>query len=132
MGSRRRSNHPLKSLFLFAVVGAAAYLAYDVIIARGMFRVEGRTFLASEARDRVRERVLAVIGGHECFRELGPLTYRPRDDAYRLEIVVSDGCTEEVQTLCMEAADAVFDETGRDCQVWAINAVGSPVARYLP
>ncbi len=120
MSSRVR--HPLKSLILFVVVAGAGYFAWEH---RERLRMEGKEFITPEQRQEIRELVVTRFQANEDFLGFRALSWRPRENRYRIEIDVSDGC-EDPSGLCRSIADFISDEAGVESTIVAtsVRALG--------
>ena len=69
--------------------------------------------------------------GDDCFLELGPVHYRPKEDHYRVEFTVADHCVEKARGVCENIAHLVHDEVDDNVGVFAFNQAGNPVAQFV-
>jgi hypothetical protein len=97
-----------------------------------MFRTSTECHIPREELDQVRLTILDAYQHDRCFLELGPVHYRSREDRYRVDIVVADGCEEHAKTMCSEIADLVRERIGREAEVWAYTSSSEKITRYLP
>ena len=127
----RRTNHPLKTLFLLLVTAGVAWASWEYVHVRGVFKMEPEVFVAREILDNVRDMVLERYEDDVCFLELGPVHYRPKESHYRVEFTVADGCLDSARGMCEDIAGLVHDEVNDSVGVFAFNAAGNPVARFV-
>jgi hypothetical protein len=128
-----RVNHPAKSLFLFALVGAAGWWSYEYLHKRNIFASsDAHQPVDDERKEQIRELVLDEFGQDECFLELGPLSYRYKEGSYRIDFVVADGCEDRAKALCERISERVEDEYRLTAQVWAFGSGGREIARWVP
>jgi len=128
----RRSNSTLMTLVLLAAVVGMGWLAYEFVIVRKIFQTEAKTFVPREQLEEIRTAVLDAYKDDACLVELGPLHYRAREDQYRLDIIVEDGCEEQARKMCVEISDLIYDLSDRTAQVWAMDSGHQVVSKYLP
>jgi hypothetical protein len=129
----RRTNGPLKTMVLLALLGAAGYLTYDILVVKKVLAGGAPAPTVSDGqRQRIREALLARLDKNPCFLELGPMVYRAREDRWRIDIQVSDGCIEEAKEVCRIAAETVRDDFRVDVSVWAFDGGGREIARFVP
>lgn len=128
----RRKNSPWVTLLQFLGVCLLAWAGYEYVYVRGIFRTENKTFAPREQLDDVREAILTAYADDKCLHELGPVHYRARQDTYRLDIIIEDGCEEHAKKMCREIAELIEDHLGRKAEVWAQDATRTTVTRYLP
>jgi hypothetical protein len=132
---RRRSshvNHPAKSFALFVLVLVLAGLAYEFVHVRRIFDATPEAFISGEMRETLRDRILERYTGDVCFLELGEILYRPKENAYRVEFRVADGCETRARRVCEEIAALVGDATEFRATVWALDGAGNTVAHFVP
>jgi hypothetical protein len=128
----KRVNHPLKSLFQFALVAALAYGAWYVVVERKMLQGHPEQMLTSEERDRIRDMILERFKDDRCFLELGEIVLRPKENLYRIELRVGYACEERARQICQEISDLVEDRFGRPTSAWARDDAGNEVAHHVP
>lgn len=127
-----RVNHPLKSFLLFLLVCGIGYTAYHYIHVKGVLKMEKKSFVPREQLDEVRTAVLKTFGTEECLLELGPVYFRPKENRYRIDLIVEDGFKDRAKVLCVEVAELVDDMIGREPEVNAFTTGHNLVTRYLP
>lgn len=127
-----RVNHPLKSFVLFLIVCGIGYAGYHYVHVKGVLRMEKKEFVAGDKLDEVRSGILATFGEEACLLELGPVYYRPKDNRYRVDLIIEDGYRERAKALCLEVADYIEEMIGRKPQVFAMNTGHHVVARHIP
>ena len=127
-----RVNHPLKSFLLFLVVCGVGYAGYHYIHVKGVLRMENKTYVPGERLDEMRGLILETFGTEECLLELGPVHYRPKDDRYRVDLIIEDGYDDRARVLCQEVAEFVEEKMGRAPEVFAMTTGQNVVTRYLP
>jgi hypothetical protein len=128
-----RVNSPLKSFVLFCLVGAMAWAGYEFLYVRKVLSGGSSSeLLSQDQRDQVRERIMAMYADDRCFGGvLGHISWRVRDDYYRIEISVNDGCEERARTFCREICDMVDESYKVRCSVWAFDSGSRQVANHV-
>jgi hypothetical protein len=127
-----RVNHPLKSLLLFALVGALGYGAWYAIVERKLLEGNPEQFLNTEERDEVRDLILTRYREERCFLELGSLVYRPKENIYRIDFRVGYACDERAREMCQEISVMVEEAVGKRTTAWARDDAGNEVAHFVP
>ena len=129
-----RVNPPWKSFLLFLVVGGIAWAGYEFLYVRKVL-TGGTTYadnLSSDQREKIRDRIVALYGDDRCFvNVLGNISWRVREDFYRVEITVADGCEERARAMCREIADMIDEEWKVRCSVWAFDSGSRQVANHV-
>ena len=128
----KRVNHPLKSFALFLVVCGLGYVGYHYIHVKGVLRFEREKFVERAKLDEVRAAVMENFGTEEALLELGPVYYRPKENRYRIDLILKDGFEDRAKVLVREVAELIEERIGRDPEVWALNTGLHTVTRYLP
>jgi hypothetical protein len=129
----RRTNSPLHTTILLALLAGAGYLAYEYLYVRKVLANAGAPATVSKKdRDQIREAVLGRFSEDECFAELTAMSYRAKEDHWRLDLVVADGCAEGARTLCWDVAEYLRDEFRLEVSVWAFDSAGREIAHQLP
>jgi hypothetical protein len=129
----RRTNSPLHTTILLLLLGGAGYMAYEYLYVRKILASEGGPArFAAEDRDQIRATILARFDHHVCFLELGQLVYRAKDDQWRIDLTVADGCSDAAAQLCQDVADMLADEFRVSVSVWAFDDAGREIAHRLP
>jgi hypothetical protein len=128
-----RVNHPLKSLFHFVLLAALAWGAYEFVYKRRIFQpAEAAQPFGSDRADEMRDTILKVFGEHDCLLEVRSIILRHRDNIYRIEIQLADGCTPEARDLCRSISRLMDEELDLKAQVWAYDVVGVELAHHVP
>jgi hypothetical protein len=127
-----RVNHPLKSFILFLVVVGLGWLAYEFIYVRRIFEGEPDVFVSQQEKNLLRDMILDRYEGDLCFLEIGQLLYRPKENLYRVELRVGDGCSDRAKRICEEISVLVDEAVQKPAAVWALDAAGNSVAHYVP
>lgn len=129
----RRTDHPLKTLFLLGLLATVSWAAYEQVYVRRIFGgTGGFEQVDGDRRDRIRDAILQTFGNDDCFEELGPLQYRYKEGQYRIDLVVSEVCVDDARGLCERVADLLQDDFSVKAGVFAFDGVGREVARYVP
>lgn len=126
-------NPPWKSALQFAVIAALGWGAYEFLWVRKTFAGGGsRDTLTSDQRDAIHGRLESLYQADPCFQGLrGNLNWRPRDDFYRVEIIVNDGCEERARELCREIAETLERDWRVTSSVWAFDPAGRQLASFV-
>lgn len=128
----RRRNSPFMTILMLLAVVGLGWTAYEFVLVRKIFQTETKTFVPREQLEEIRAAVLETYKKDPCLQEVGPLHYRGREDVYRLDIYVGDGCNEEARKMCKDISYLIEDMSDRKAQVWAMDGGQQVVARYLP
>lgn len=126
-----RVNHPAKSLFLFLVVIALGWAAYEFVYVRKILESEPEQFVQSEVLDSVHEAILDKYETDLCLVEAQRPQYRPNEKNYRVRITIDDECRDRARRMCKDIAELVHEIVDADVAVFAYNPAGSPVAQYI-
>jgi hypothetical protein len=126
-------NPPWKSFVLFLVLVGLGWAAYEFLYVQ---RVLGGgsvgDTLTTDQRDALRERIETQFEQDRCFQGVrGHINWRPRDDFYRIEIIVNQGCEDRARYLCREIADLVERTHQVPCSVWAFDDAGRQLAQHV-
>jgi hypothetical protein len=130
----RRTNSPVKTTFLLIVLAGAGYLAYDLLVVRKVFDMgSGHVSVDDGQRKEIRDALLARLDKNPCFLELGPMSFRAKEDRWRIDLTVADGCIgDEAQDVCRSAAEVVMDDFRLQVSVWAYDDSGREIAHFIP
>ncbi len=128
-----RVNPPWKSFLLFLVVGGVAWAGYEFLYVRRLLAGSGQDgLLTQDQRDGIRERILARYADDACFENVrGNINWRVRDDYYRVEVIVADGCEQRARGLCEEVTELIEREYHVRSSVWAFDSGGRQVANAV-
>ena len=124
-----RVRKPLHSFILFLMVCGLAYLAWEN---RDFFENEPKQLLTRNQVEELRERVVYAFQEDACFLEVrGNLNWRPREQRYRMEIVVGNDCEMQARKLCEDIAHFVQQTYNVPATVFAFDDAGREVARAV-
>ena len=127
-----RVNPPWKSFLLFLVVGGIAWGGYEFLYVRKILSGGKTDLLSQDQRDQIRERIVAIYSNEPCFvNVLGNISWRVRDDFYRVEITVTDGCEERARAICREIVELLEEEYKVRSSVWAFDSGSRQVANHV-
>ena len=127
----KRTDHPLKTVLLLVILAGIAWAGYEFIHVRKILTPKAQAFVPKEVLDEVRESVLDAYADNVCFSEIGPVHYRPKERHYRVEFTVEDVCLHDARQMCEDIAYLVHDHVHKSVGVFAYNAAGNPVAKFL-
>ncbi len=129
----RRTNSPLKTTILLLMLGGAGYFAYEYLVVRKVLAGStGPVVVSTEQRQAIRDAILGRYEKDPCFVDLGPMSYRAKEDQWRVDFVVSDGCFDGARDLCHGIADLLIDQFRLTVSVWAYDGAGREVAHHVP
>jgi hypothetical protein len=126
-------NPPWKSFLQFVVIAALGWAGYEFLWVRKIFAggSSGDT-LTRDQRDAIHDRITTLYQSDGCFQSLrGSVNWRPRDNFYRVEIIVQDGCEERARELCRELANLLEREWQVMSSVWAYDGTGRQLASFV-
>lgn len=128
-----RVNPPWKSFLLFLVVCGLGWAGYEFLYVRRIFAgSESSGLLTQDQRDGIRERVVALYSEDPCFVNVrGNINWRVRDDYYRVEIIVGDGCEQRARALCQEIAELIEEDYHVRSSVWAFDTSGRQISNAV-
>ena len=126
-------NSPLKSFVLFAIIAGLGWAGYEVLWVRKLFAGgDSGDVLTADVRNSIRERIESLYETDRCFDSVrGHLSWRPRDDFYRVEITLANGCEDRARELCREIVDLLDKEWHVASSVWAFDAAGRQLASHV-
>ena len=126
-------NPPWKSFLLFLLVGGLGWAGYEYLYVRKIFAGDtGAGLLSQDQRDGIRERIVALYTDDACFENVrGNINWRVRDDYYRVEIIVADGCEARARTLCEGIAEMIESDYKVRSSVWAFDSGGRQLANAV-
>lgn len=127
----KRTNHPLKTLFLLAVVGAVAWGAYEFLYVRGILRMETTTVDVQETREKVRQLILDAYAKDLCLHDVDEISYRANENHFRIRITVSDECHERAREIAQDITELVSAEVDETVGVFAYDGAGNLIAKFL-
>lgn len=130
-----RVNPPWKSFLLFLVLGGLGWAGYHFLYVE---RIQdawgdgGSGQLTQDQRDGIRERILEAYRDDPCFTDVrGNISWRVRDDYYRVEVVMGDGCDERAHAICAEIAEMIESTYKVRSSVWAFDPAGRNLANAV-
>jgi hypothetical protein len=125
-------NPPWKSFLLFLIVGGLGWAGYEFLYVRKAFSGQSGDLLSQDQRDKMRERIVAIYSDDKCFEGVrGNINWRVREDYYRVEIVVADGCEDRAKNICQQIAEMLEEEYSVRSSVWAFDTGGRQVANHV-
>jgi hypothetical protein len=128
-----RTNSPLKTLVLLALLGVASYFAYEYLYVRRILSGGPKAaVVTSEEREQIRDAILARLGNRPCFREVGPMSFRARENQWRVDIIVDTDCGRDVSDMCQDVCEMLSDDFRLTASVWAYDDVGREIAHRVP
>jgi len=127
----QRTNHPLKTLFLLAVVAAIGWGAYEFIYVRGILRPESSEIDVQETRERLRTAILDAFETELCLKTVDEVSYRATENHYRIRITLGHDCVERARDLCVAVAASVTDQVDESLGVFAYDAAGNLMAKFI-
>lgn len=127
----KRTNHPLKTLFLLAVVGAVAWGAYEFLYVRGVLRGETTTIDVDKTRQEVRTLILDAYRDDPCLEEVEGISYRANEQHFRIQITVNYECRDQAREMCRNIVSLAADAAEQSISVFAYNGAGTLMARSL-
>jgi hypothetical protein len=116
---------------MLLVIAGIAWASYEFVYVRGVLRSEPKVFVPREVLDEVRDTILEAYEENVCFLELGPVHYRAREDHYRVEFTVADGCLPKARSMCQDIAHLLRDQVDDSVGVFAYDQAGNPIAKFL-
>jgi hypothetical protein len=122
-----------KSCLQFAILAALAWAGYEFLWVRKIFASGGGSdSLSADQRAAIREHVEETWGTDPCFDSVrGNVAWRPRDNFYRVEIIVSIGCEDRAKDLCRDIGKAIEERWKVPSSVWAFDSSGRQIASYV-
>lgn len=88
--------------------------------------------LTQDQRDGIRAKIVADYQDDPCFTDVrGNISWRVRDDYYRVEVVVADGCEDRAKAICKEIADMIEHDYRVRSSVWAFDGAGRNLANAV-
>lgn len=126
-------NPPWKSALQFLVLAGLAWAAYEFLWVRKIFASGGGSdSLTADERTAIREHVEQTWQTDACFDSVrGNVAWRPRDNFYRVEIILSLGCEDRAKDLCREIATAIESRWKVPSSVWAFDSTGRQLASFV-
>jgi hypothetical protein len=83
-------------------------------------------------REAIRETVIAYLESEECYSELGPISFRYKEDCWRIDVVVRDGCDEDARDIGARVSAMLQDHFNVAVAVWCFDRGGREVGHFLP
>ena len=127
----RRTNHPLKTLFLLAVLGGVAWGAYEFIYRRGILRHEATHLDVEETRESVRTAIFAEFESDPCLVTLDEISYRANEDHFRVRVTVSHDCYDQAREICERIAAIGSSVTDQSFGVFAYDRGGNLLVKFI-
>jgi hypothetical protein len=125
-------NPPWKSFLLFLIVCGMGWAGYEFLYVRKMFAGNSGDLLSQDQRDAMREKIVGMYQDDRCFESVrGNINWRVREDYYRVEIIVSDGCEQRAKPICQEIAEFIERTYKVRCSVWAFDSGGRQIANFV-
>ena len=128
----QRTNHPLKSLLLLAVVAAIGWGAYEFVYRRGILKGEPSTVDIQDTRERVRSAILDAFAKDLCLLSVDEISYRAKESHFRIRVTLSFECTDQAREMCEEIASVAAGVVDDPLGVFAYDQAGNPLAHYVP
>jgi len=125
MSSRVR--HPAKSFLLFVLVLGGGWFAYEN---RHHFTGTPEEQLTLEQRESIREDIVKRWQDHAEFITVRAMSWRPREQRYRLDIIVED-TIDDPRPLCREIAEWVERDHEVPSTVVAVDSAGRELGRVV-
>jgi hypothetical protein len=122
------------TFLLLVLVAGGAWAVYEFAYVRRVFAGGGGgpPELDHKTRDRVREAVIAYLEEDECFAEMGAISYRYKENCWRVDVVLRDGCDDEVQGIARRVSGMLRDRLGVSVAVWCSDRAGRELGHVLP
>ena len=127
----RRTNPPLKTLFLLALTALVAWGAYEFIHVRGILKGEPAQIDIQATRERVRSGILEAFEKDLCLITVDDISYRANEHHFRVRVTLSHECSGEARRMCEDIANAVTDQVDESLGVFAYDQAGNLLAKYL-
>jgi len=126
-----RANHPLKTLFLLACLAGAAWLAYEFVYVRRIFHSEPAPEDVKAMLDDLEDALLEAYESDTCILDIQRPVYRPRENHFRVNIVVDHGCVDDARNLCRRVAEFTKERVSGDVSVYAHDRGGVLMAKWI-
>jgi len=127
----QRTNHPLKTLFLLAVLAVTGWAAYEFIYVRGVLRGEPSEIDIQEVREKVRTAILDAYAKDPCLLMVDDISYRANVEHFRIRVTLGHECTDQARDLCADIANAVTDLVDESLGVFAYDQAGNLLGKYI-
>lgn len=129
-----RVDTPWKTVFRLAVLAALAWGGYELVVVRGVLRPAPAADapVPEEVVREIHDRVAEEYRNDPCYLGVGPIVHRPRENRYRVDLLVDAGCAGQAKGMCQEVSELVARITRADVEVWAYTSSYAPLARYVP
>ena len=127
----KRTNHPLQTLFLLAIVAAVGWGAYEFVYKRGILRSEPTQFDVKETRETLRAAIFEEFDSDLCLEEVGAIAYRANEDHFRVRITISDECRDRAREICERIAAMGSEVTNQSFGVFAYDRGGTVIAKFI-
>lgn len=127
----QRTNHPLKSLFLLAIVGALGWGAYHFVYKGGLLTHEPSQIDVKKTRERVRSLLLDAFADDLCIQSIDEVAYRANEGHFRIRVTLSHTCGDQARELCEEIVNAADDEVEETLGVFAYDQAGNLLGKYV-
>lgn len=122
-----RTRHPLQSLFLFVVVCAVAYFAYEN---RHLMTGKASDHLTAKRKSEIRDMILAEFGTDADFVTVRSISWRPRERRYRLDVELDDA-TSNARDMCLDIAAFIAKESEMEATVVGVDSTGRELGRAV-
>lgn len=127
----RRTNHPLKTLFMLALTALAGWGAYEFIYVRGFLKAEPSEINIQETRERVRSGILDAFAKDLCLITVDEIAYRANEDHFRVRVTLSHECSDTAREMCEEIANAITDDVDESVGVFAYDQAGNLLGKFI-
>ena len=127
----RRTNHPLKTLFLLVVVGGVAWGAYEFLHVRGVLRGKTTTIDVNKTREAVRTLILDAYRDDLCLEEVEEISYRANEKHFRIRVVVKYECRDQAREMGKNIVSLADDAAEQSISVFVYDAAGNLIAKVF-
>ena len=127
----QRTNHPLKTLLLLAILALVAWGAYEFLVVRGILKREPSQIDVQATRERVRSAILDAFAKDLCLLTVDDINYRANEDHYRIRVTLSHECSDQAREMCEEIVNAATGEVKESLGVFAYDQAGNLLGKYL-
>lgn len=127
----KRTDHPLKTLLLLAVLAGVGWGAYEFVYKRGVLRSEPTQFDVKKTRETLRAAIFEEFESNLCLAEVGEISYRANEDHFRVRITISDECRDQAREICERIAAMGREVTDQSFGVFAYDRGGTVIAKFI-
>ena len=127
----KRTDHPLKTLALLAIVAGIGWAGYEYIHVRKVLTPTVKVFVPKEELEAIRGSILDAYADSVCLYEMGPVHYRAKENHYCVEFTISGECEEDARGMCEDIAHLVHERVKNPVGVYAFSRGGNPLAKFL-